>query len=131
MLKDDWFWVAYLQLVRDNASTSVCPLSNVSNLSMIRGTVPDDLKSAIVVPLLQKRLEIIAQFNFKISSERRSFGSKEDIKETKIADSVSLSLFMCSNVMEQYCPRPLAPEYYPLSIISKVFEKVVYEQTEN
>ena len=36
----------------------------------------------------------------KISCERRSSGSKEHIKETKIADSVLLSLFMCCNVMD-------------------------------
>ena len=45
----------------------------------------------------------------KISSEWRSFGSKEHTKETKIAESVLLSLFMCSNVMMQHCSRPLAP----------------------
>ena len=46
---------------------------------------------------------------YKISSELRSLGRKEHIKETKIADSVLLSLFMCSNVKVQHCPRPLAP----------------------
>ena len=44
----------------------------------------------------------------KISSELRSSGSKEDIKETKIVDSVLLSLFMCSNVMVKRCPHPVA-----------------------
>ena len=33
----------------------------------------------------------------KMSSERRSSGSKDHIKETKVADSGLLSLFMCSN----------------------------------
>ena len=42
----------------------------------------------------------------KISSAWRSSGSKKQIKEKKIEDSVLLSLFMCSNVMVQYCPRP-------------------------
>ena len=45
----------------------------------------------------------------KISCEWRFSGSKEHTKETKIADSVLLSLFMCSNVMGQHCPRPRAP----------------------
>ena len=45
----------------------------------------------------------------KFSYERRSSGSKENTKETKKADSVLLSLFMCSNVMVQHCQRPLHP----------------------
>ena len=44
----------------------------------------------------------------KISSEWISFGSKEHVKETEIADSVLLNLFMYSNVIVQHCPRPLA-----------------------
>ena len=40
----------------------------------------------------------------KISCEWRFSGSKEHIEEMKIADSVLLSLFMCSNVMGQHCP---------------------------
>ena len=42
----------------------------------------------------------------EINSEWRSSGSKEHIKEMKIADLVLLSLFMCNNVME-HCPCPL------------------------
>ena len=45
----------------------------------------------------------------KISSEWRSSGNKENIKEMKIADSVLLSLFMCSSVIVHHRPRPLAP----------------------
>ena len=44
----------------------------------------------------------------KISSEWRPSGSKEHIKEMKIADSVLLGLFMWSNVMVQHCPLALA-----------------------
>ena len=45
----------------------VCPLSHVINLSLIQGIVPDDLKSAGVVPLFVRRmtkprLEIIAPY---------------------------------------------------------------------
>ena len=46
--------------------------------------------------------------NYKIFSEKGSSGSKEHIKETKIADSVLLSPFMCSNIMVQHFPRPVA-----------------------
>ena len=46
----------------------------------------------------------------KKSSEWRSSWSKEHTKETNIADSVLLSLFMCSSVMVQHCLRPLAPD---------------------
>ena len=38
----------------------------------------------------------------KISSEWGSSGSKGHIKEMKIADSIVLSLFMCSNVIVQH-----------------------------
>ena len=31
------------------------------------------------------------------------------MKEKKIADSVLFSLFICSDVMMQHCPLPLAP----------------------
>ena len=44
----------------------------------------------------------------EINSELKSSGYKEHIKEMKIADSVLLSLFMCSDVMVQHCPCPLA-----------------------
>ena len=40
--------------VRDSASTTACPLTHVINLSLIQGVVPDDLKSARVVPLFKK-----------------------------------------------------------------------------
>ena len=49
-----------------------------------------------------------AAVKIKISCESRFSGSKEHTKETKIADSVLLSLFMCSDVMGQHCPRPRA-----------------------
>ena len=40
--------------VRDGDSIIACPLTHVSNLSLIQGVVPDDLKSARVVPLFRK-----------------------------------------------------------------------------
>ena len=40
--------------VRDGALIIACPLTHVINLSLIQGVVPDDLKSAIVVPLFKK-----------------------------------------------------------------------------
>ena len=40
--------------VRDGASIKACPLSCVINLSLIQGALPDDLKSAKVVPLFKK-----------------------------------------------------------------------------
>ena len=42
------------RFVRDSTSTIICPLSNVINLSLIQGTVPDDMKSARIVPLFKK-----------------------------------------------------------------------------
>ena len=42
------------RFVRDGASSIACPLTNVINLSLIQGVVPDDLKSARVVPLFKK-----------------------------------------------------------------------------
>ena len=42
------------RFVRDGASIIACPLTNVINLSLIQGAVPDDLKSARVVPLFKK-----------------------------------------------------------------------------
>ena len=56
------------RFVRDSASIIACPLRHVINLSLIQGIVPDDLKSARVVPILRRmirlRLEIIAQYQF-------------------------------------------------------------------
>ena len=40
--------------MRDGASIIACPLTNVINLSLIQGVVPDDLKSARAVPLFKK-----------------------------------------------------------------------------
>ena len=37
-----------------NASIIACPLTHVIKLSLIQGVVPDDLKSARVVPLFKK-----------------------------------------------------------------------------
>ena len=64
-------------------SIIVCPLSHVINLSLIQGIVPDDLKSARVVPLFKKN------------------------DKTEVRNYRSISI---------------------LSIISKVFERVVYDQ---
>ena len=40
--------------MRDGASIIACPHTHVINLSLIHGVVPDDLKTAIVVPLFKK-----------------------------------------------------------------------------
>ena len=42
------------RFVRDSASIIACPLRHVINLSLIQGIVPDDLKSARVVPIFKK-----------------------------------------------------------------------------
>ena len=42
------------RFVRDGASIIACPLSHVINFTLIQGTIPDDLKSARVVPLFKK-----------------------------------------------------------------------------
>ena len=42
------------RFVRDGASILACPLTHVINISLIQGVVPDDLKSARVVPLFKK-----------------------------------------------------------------------------
>lgn len=73
------------RFVRDSASIIACPLRHVINLSLIQGIVPDDLKSARVVPLFKK-------------SDKTEVGNY----------------------------RPVSI----LSIISKVFERVVYDQLE-
>ena len=41
-------------LVRDSTSVIVCPLTHVRNLSIIQWIVPDDPKSARVIPLFKK-----------------------------------------------------------------------------
>ena len=71
--------------VRDSASMIVCPLTHIINLSIIQGVVPDDLKSARVVPLFKKN------------------------DKTEVGNYRPVSI---------------------LSIISKVVEKVVYDQIE-
>ena len=63
-----------------------CPLGHVINLSLIQGTLPDDLKSARVVPLFKKN----------------------DIPEVRNYRPVSI-----------------------LTIIFKMFERVVYDQVES
>ena len=42
------------RFVRDGASIIICSLTHVIYLSLIQGVVPDDLKSARVVPLFKK-----------------------------------------------------------------------------
>ena len=73
------------RFVRDSASVIACPLTHVINLSIIQGVVPDDLKSARVVPLFKKN------------------------DKTEVGNYRPVSI---------------------LSIISKVFERVVYDQVE-
>ena len=68
------------------ASIIACPLSHVINLSLIQGTIPDDLKSARVVPIFKR-------------NDRTEVGNY----------------------------RPVSI----LTIISKIFEKVVYDQVES
>ena len=72
----------HARYVRDSASIIVCPLGHVINLSLIQGIVPDDLKSARVVPLFKKN------------------------DKTEVGNYRPVSI---------------------LSIISKVFERVVYD----
>ena len=57
-----------------------------------------------------------AAVKIKISCECRFSGSKEHIKEPKLADSVLLSLFMCSYVIGQHCPRPRASASAELNV---------------
>ena len=73
------------RFVRDSASIIVCPLTHIINLSIIQSVVPDDVKSARVVPLLKKK------------------------DKTEVGNYRPVSI---------------------LSIMSKVVEKVVYEQIE-
>ena len=74
------------KFVRDSATIITCPLTHIINLSLIQGVVPDDLKSARVVPLFKKN------------------------------DKCDVGNY-----------RPVSI----LSIISKVFERVVYDQIES
>ena len=74
------------RFVRDAASIIACPLSHVINLSLIQGTIPDDLKNTMVVPLFK-------------TNERTEVGNY----------------------------RPVSI----LTIISKIFERVVYDQVES
>ena len=43
------------RFVKDASPIIVSPLTNITNLSLIQGGVPDDLKSARVVPLFKKQ----------------------------------------------------------------------------
>ena len=69
--------------VRDSASCIACPLTHIVNLSIIQGSVPDDLKSARVIPLYKKN------------------------DKTEVGNYRPVSI---------------------LSIISKIFERVIYDQ---
>ena len=42
------------RLIKDSASIVTVPIAHIINLSVIIGVVPDDLKSARVVPLFKK-----------------------------------------------------------------------------
>ena len=42
------------RFVKDSASIIVCPITHIINLSIKQGVVPDDLKSARVVPLFKQ-----------------------------------------------------------------------------
>ena len=42
------------RFVKDGSSVIVSPLTHIINLSLIQGQVPDDLKTARVVPLYKK-----------------------------------------------------------------------------
>ena len=44
----------FKQDFKDSASVIANPLSHIVNLSIIQGVVPDDLKTARVVPLFKK-----------------------------------------------------------------------------
>ena len=74
------------RFVRDGASVIACPLTHVINLSLIQGVVPEDLKSARVVPLFKKN------------------------DKTEVGNYRPVSI---------------------LTILSKVFERVVYDQMES
>ena len=72
-------------LIKPRDSIIVCPLTHIINLSVIQAVIPDDLKSARVVPLFKKN------------------------DKTEIGNYRPVSI---------------------LGIISKVVEKVVYDQIE-
>ena len=74
------------KFVRDSATVIACPFTHIINLSLIQGVVPDDLKSARVIPLFKKN------------------------------DKTEVSNF-----------RPVSI----LCILSKVFERVVYDQVDS
>ena len=74
------------KFVVDGASLIACPLTHVINLSLLLGVVPDDLKSARVVPLYKKN------------------------DKTEVGNYRPVSV---------------------LSIISKIFERIVYNQVES
>ena len=42
------------RFIKDSASIVTVPIAHIINLSVITGGVPDDLKSALVVPLFKK-----------------------------------------------------------------------------
>jgi hypothetical protein len=73
------------RFVRDSASFISCPLAHIVNLSIIQDSVPDDLKSARVIPLYKKSVK---------------------------------------TEVENYRPVSI------LSIISKILERVIYDQVE-
>ena len=57
------------RFVRDGASIIACPLTHVINLSLVKGVVPDDLKSARVTYLylktvIKQKNVIIDQYQF-------------------------------------------------------------------
>ena len=74
------------RFVKDGSSIIAQPLAHIINLSLIQGVVPDDLKSARVVPIFKK-------------NDKTSVGNY----------------------------RPVSI----LSILSKIYEKVVYDQVES
>ena len=78
--------MALASFQESNALIIACPLTHVINLSLVQGVVPDDFKSARVVPLCKK-------------SDKARVGNY----------------------------RPVSI----LMIISKVFERVVYDQVES
>ena len=47
------------KFVRDSVTIITCPLTHIINLSLIQGVVPDDLKSAKVVPLLRQMINVL------------------------------------------------------------------------
>ena len=49
-----WIGQHSSQIIKDSASISTVPIAHIINLSMITCVVPDDLKSAHMVPLYKK-----------------------------------------------------------------------------